>query len=152
MVGKTTKETLFVGTIAQHSLAMSSPLFAIPDMTVREVKVTGNHMLTGKLRDQIDEIWANFWTGGIANPVSVIEQFTYLLFIRRLDKLETKGERQAILRSVGVQESIFGSDYLDETRFDSQQIQFVNTIIDCLTENGTMRPERRSPPVYGKTF
>ncbi|EDY7119126.1 hypothetical protein FRO56_000903 [Salmonella enterica] len=109
-------------------------------------------MLTGKLRDQIDEIWANFWTGGIANPVSVIEQFTYLLFIRRLDKLETKGERQAILRSVGVQESIFGSDYLDETRFDSQQIQFVNTIIDCLTENGTMRPERRSPPVYGKTF
>lgn len=58
--GKNHQETLFVGTIAQHSLAMSSPLFAIPDMTVREVKVTGNHMLTGKLRDQIDEIWANF--------------------------------------------------------------------------------------------
>lgn len=151
-MGKTTKETLFVGTIPQDSLALSSSLFVVPDMTVREVKVTGNHMLTGKLCNQIDEIWTTFWTGGIANPISVIEQFTYLLLIGRLDELETQRERKVILRSGGVQESISGPNYLDETRFDSQLIQFVNTIIVCVTENGTMRPERRSTPVYVKTF
>lgn len=110
MAGKTIKKTHFVGTIPQLLLALSSPLFVIPDMTVREVKVTGNHMLTGKLRNQVDEIWTTFWTGGIANPISVIEQFTYLLFMKRLDELETQREKQAILRRGGVQGSIFGLD------------------------------------------
>jgi type I restriction enzyme M protein len=42
-------------------------------------------MLTGELRSQVDAIWNAFWTGGISNPMEVIEQITYLLFIRRLD-------------------------------------------------------------------
>ncbi len=54
-------------------------------------------MLTGKLKNQVDEIWEAFWTGGIANPISVIEQFTYLLFIRRLD--ETKIENPIFNRN-----------------------------------------------------
>jgi len=54
-------------------------------------------MLTGKIKNQVDEIWEAFWTGGIANPVSVIEQFTYLLFIRRLDEIQLMQERQASL-------------------------------------------------------
>jgi hypothetical protein len=37
-------------------------------------------MLTGQLRQQVDKIWNTFWTGGISNPLTVIEQFTYLLF------------------------------------------------------------------------
>lgn len=45
-------------------------------------------MLTGDLRNQIDSIWNSFWTGGISNPLEVIEQITYLLFIRRLDEQE----------------------------------------------------------------
>jgi type I restriction enzyme M protein len=45
-------------------------------------------MLTGELRNQIDGIWNSFWTGGISNPLEVIEQITYLLFIRRLDEQE----------------------------------------------------------------
>src|SRR3954454_8009503 len=44
-------------------------------------------MVTGELRSQIDRIWDSFWTGGISNPLEVIEQITYLLFIRRLDDL-----------------------------------------------------------------
>ena len=52
-------------------------------------------MLTGDIRNQIDQIWNNFWTGGISNPMEVIEQFTYLLFIRRLDELHTLEERKA---------------------------------------------------------
>ncbi len=46
-------------------------------------------MLTGDVRSQIDAIWNAFWTGGISNPLEVIEQITYLLFIRRLDDLNT---------------------------------------------------------------
>ncbi|QGU00893.1 Type I restriction-modification system, DNA-methyltransferase subunit M [Candidatus Syntrophocurvum alkaliphilum] len=52
-------------------------------------------MLTGELRNKIDKIWEIFWTGGITNPLSVIEQITYLLFIRGLDDLETKQEKDA---------------------------------------------------------
>jgi type I restriction enzyme M protein len=52
-------------------------------------------MLTGELRGQIDAIWNSFWTGGISNPLEVIEQITYLLFIRRLDDLHALEERKA---------------------------------------------------------
>ena len=44
-------------------------------------------MLTGNIKNQVDQVWEAFWTGGITNPISVIEQFTYLLFIRRLDEI-----------------------------------------------------------------
>ena len=52
-------------------------------------------MLTGAFRSQIDTIWNTFWTGGISNPLEVIEQITYLLFLRRLDELETLEELKA---------------------------------------------------------
>jgi type I restriction enzyme M protein len=56
---------------------------------------TAASVLTGELRNQIDRIWDAFWSGGIANPLEVLEQLTYLLFIRRLDELETLEERKA---------------------------------------------------------
>jgi type I restriction enzyme M protein len=56
---------------------------------------TASSVLTGELRNQIDAIWNAFWSGGIANPLEVLEQLTYLLFIRRLDELETLEERKA---------------------------------------------------------
>src|SRR5437763_15460018 len=52
-------------------------------------------MLTGEIRNQIDRIWDAFWAGGIANPLEVIEQITYLLFIGRLDDLHTLEENKA---------------------------------------------------------
>ena len=52
-------------------------------------------MLTGKIRNQVDQVWEMFWTGGVANPISVIEQISYLLFIRRLDELQTTEERRS---------------------------------------------------------
>ena len=42
-------------------------------------------MLTGDLRNKVDQVWNAFWSGGIANPIEVIEQITYLLFLRALD-------------------------------------------------------------------
>ncbi len=52
-------------------------------------------MITGELKSQVDKIWEAFWTGGISNPLSVIEQFTYLLFIRRLDERQLLDENRA---------------------------------------------------------
>lgn len=52
-------------------------------------------MLTGELRNQIDRIWDSFWSGGISNPLEVIEQITYLLFLRRLDDLHTLEENKS---------------------------------------------------------
>ena len=52
-------------------------------------------MLPGELRSQIDRIWEAFWAGGIANPLEVMEQITYLLFLRRLDDLHTLEENKA---------------------------------------------------------
>lgn len=49
-------------------------------------------MLTGEIRNQIDRIWDQFWSGGISNPLEVIEQITYLLFLRRLDDLQLAEE------------------------------------------------------------
>jgi type I restriction enzyme M protein len=53
-------------------------------------------MLTGELRSQIDTIWNAFWTGGISNPLEVMEQITYLLFLRRLDDLHTLEENKSL--------------------------------------------------------
>lgn len=52
-------------------------------------------MITGELKNKVDRIWETFWTGGITNPLDVIEQFTYLLFIKQLDEVETKREADA---------------------------------------------------------
>ena len=47
------------------------------------------------LKSLIDKLWQNFWEGGIANPLTAIEQITYLIFMKRLDDLEAKRERDA---------------------------------------------------------
>ncbi|MCR6097766.1 SAM-dependent DNA methyltransferase [Salipaludibacillus agaradhaerens] len=52
-------------------------------------------MITGEIRSKVDKIWETFWTGGITNPLTVIEQFTYLLFIKGLDEQETTKEQEA---------------------------------------------------------
>lgn len=66
-------------------------------------------MITGEIRNKIDRIWETFWTGGITNPLDVIEQFTYLLFIKQLDDVETTKENEANFLGVPY-ETIFPSD------------------------------------------
>ena len=60
-------------------------------------------MITGELRNKVDKIWEVFWTGGITNPLEVIEQFTYLLFIKQLDDVETTKENEASFLGVDYQ-------------------------------------------------
>jgi type I restriction enzyme M protein len=64
-------------------------------------------MLTGEIRSQIDSIWNDFWSGGVSNPISVIEQITYLLFMKRLDELQTLDERRAQQLKQPIQRAIF---------------------------------------------
>lgn len=57
-------------------------------------------MITGELKSKVDKIWETFWTGGITNPLEVIEQFTYLLFIKDLDEIETIKEAEASILGI----------------------------------------------------
>lgn len=50
-------------------------------------------MLTGEIRNKVDKIWTDIWAGGITNPLTVIEQLTYLMFIRSLDEKELENEK-----------------------------------------------------------
>jgi len=52
-------------------------------------------LITGEIKSKVDRIWDAFWTGGVSNPLEVMEQITYLLFIRRLDDLHTLEENKA---------------------------------------------------------
>ncbi len=52
-------------------------------------------MLTGQQRNEIDQLWTKFWTGGITNPLTVIEQISFLMFSRLLDIRETTAEKLA---------------------------------------------------------
>ena len=64
-------------------------------------------MLTNEIRNQIDQIWNAFWSGGISNPLEVIEQITYLLFIKRLDELQTLEELKATRLKAPIERRLF---------------------------------------------
>src|ERR1044071_531277 len=64
-------------------------------------------MLSSAIRNQIDAIWNAFWTGGISNPLEVIEQITYLLFVRRLDDLHTLEENKSARLNKPMERRVF---------------------------------------------
>jgi len=64
-------------------------------------------MITGAIKSQIDQIWNAFWSGGISNPLEVIEQITYLLFLRRLDDLHTLEENKSARLKVPMERRVF---------------------------------------------
>ena len=52
-------------------------------------------MITGELRSTIDKLWLDFYSGGITNPLTVIEQISFLMFSRLLDIRESREEKRA---------------------------------------------------------
>ena len=76
-------------------------------------------MITGELKSKVDTIWDTMWSGGISNPLSVIEQLTYLLFIKRLDELHTLKEHKASRTGKPIEDPIFAAsqDKLRWSRF-----------------------------------
>lgn len=54
-------------------------------------------MITGELKNKVDKIWEMFWTGGLTNPLEVIEQITYLMFIRDLDTIDNTRKKESLM-------------------------------------------------------
>lgn len=90
-------------------------------------------MITGEIKSQVDKIWESFWTGGVSNPLTVIEQFTYLLFIRRLDETQLLEEKKAAMIKKPVSNVIFTEDQ-KELRWSSFKNKEPQTMFDLFTK------------------
>lgn len=68
-------------------------------------------MVTGDLKNRIDGMWDIFWSSGMTNPLTVIEQVTYLMFIKILDDNELRKESNAALFDIPVADPVFDADH-----------------------------------------
>ncbi|MCR5203140.1 MAG: type I restriction-modification system subunit M [Lachnospiraceae bacterium] len=64
-------------------------------------------MITGELKNKVDSIWDTLWTGGITNPMTVMEQITYLMFMKLLDDNQIKAEANANVLGVPLKNKVF---------------------------------------------
>lgn len=116
-------------------------------------------MLTGELRTKVDKLWESFWTGGIANPLTVIEQITYLLFIKRLDELQTLLENKHNLLKTPIEKPIFKKNQqkLRWSRFkdlDAEEMYDVvsKEVFEFMKELGSNEDSAFSKYMKGATF
>jgi len=88
-------------------------------------------VITGELKSKVDRVWDAFWSGGIANPLEVIEQITYLLFIKRLDDIQTGKENKANRTGRPIENPIYASDEkrLRWSRFINEHPENMLTIV-----------------------
>ena len=64
-------------------------------------------MITGEIKNRIDAIWDTYWVGGITNPMSVLEQMTYLFFMKMIDDAQLKKEAEANILGVQIANPTF---------------------------------------------
>ena len=67
-------------------------------------------MITGDLKTKVDKLWEIFWTGGLTNPLDVIEQITYLMFIKDLDDLDNTRSKESVMLEIPFK-SMFSGEY-----------------------------------------
>jgi len=99
-------------------------------------------MLTPTMRSKIDTLWDRFWSGGIANPLSAMEQISYLLFMRRLDdqdRLQAENAYlQAEVKTEGRFDSIVGESAALKAVLDQiEQVAPTNSSVLVIGESGT---------------
>jgi len=81
-------------------------------------------MITGELKNKINSLWEIFWTGGVVNPLSVIEQMTYLMFIRDLDDEDNRKAKSAQMLRLE-HKSIFTAEVtIGERKVDGTQLKW----------------------------
>ena len=68
----------------------------------KQIKV----MITGEIKSRIDSIWDTFWTGGITNSITILEQMTYLFFMKMLDDAQKTKEALKTLRTLKTLETL----------------------------------------------
>ncbi|MDL2233305.1 type I restriction-modification system subunit M [Ruminococcaceae bacterium OttesenSCG-928-L11] len=69
-------------------------------------------MITGELKSKVDKLWEMFWTGGLTNPLDVIEQITYLMFIRDLDQTDNTRQSESSLLGISYVSMFAGKQHL----------------------------------------
>lgn len=79
--------------------------------------------LNAKLKSLIDKLWNRFWAGGISNPLSAIEQITYLLFMKQLDDLDLKREKDAEFTGDTYISRFIGKYYLPQDRAKALELE-----------------------------
>jgi len=113
-------------------------------------------MMTGELKSKIDRIWDAFWSGGISNPLEVIEQITYLLFIRRLDDLHTLAENKANRTGKPIEKPVFpdGADEFGRPWSDLRWSKFKDFDSNVMYEivDSRVFPFLRTLGVDGSTY
>ena len=91
-------------------------------------------MITGEIKSKVDRIWDTMWSGGISNPLSVIEQLTYLLFIKRLDELHTVKEAQSARTKKPIEDPIF-SDKQNNLRWSRFKEEAPETMFETVRDD-----------------
>jgi type I restriction enzyme M protein len=88
-------------------------------------------LITGEVKNKVDKIWEHFWTGGVTNPLTVIEQFTYLLFIKGLDDTQKRLEKQSLITGKPIERPIFTKDQeqLRWSKFKEQESEEMFRIV-----------------------
>ena len=74
-------------------------------------------MLTGELKNKVDSLWEIFWTGGLTNPLDVIEQMTYLMFIHDLDTTDNLRAKESAMLGLP-----YKSIFSDEVQIGDRKI------------------------------
>lgn len=82
--------------------------------------------LNAKLKALIDKLWDRFWSGGISNPLSAIEQITYLLFMKQMDELDLKRQQDAEFTGDTYTSRFSGSYYLPQDRARAQELEKIS--------------------------
>ena len=81
-------------------------------------------MITGELKNKIDGLWDVFATGGLVNPLSVIEQITYLMFIRDLDDTDNLRSKEALMLDLPYKSLFDGEFSVGEKKMPGTQFKW----------------------------
>ena len=81
-------------------------------------------MITGELKSKIDSLWEIFWTGGLTNPLDVIEQMTYLMFIHDLDESDNLRAREAAMLGIPFESIFAGKVRVNARSIDGNQLKW----------------------------
>ncbi len=103
-------------------------------------------MITGELKNKVDKLWEMFWTGGLTNPLDVIEQITYLMFIRDLDQTDNIRQKESGMLGIPYTSMFAGKEHLKwsvlrdkpaETMYQTMQVEVFPFIKDLNGNSGT---------------
>ena len=81
-------------------------------------------MITGELRNKIDRLWETFWTGGITNPLDVVEQMTYLMFIHDLDETDNLRAKESAMLGLPHQSIFAGEVQVGDRTVAGEQLKW----------------------------